>query len=131
MRLYPPAWAFGREAVEDDVFGAIRIRAGTALTICPWVLHRDPRWWDEPDRFDPDRFRPEAVKGRPRFAYVPFAAGPRMCIGNAFAQMEMQIVLAMVAARYRLAPVPGRPVEFEASVTLRPRKGIWMTAHPR
>ena len=131
MRLYPPAWAFGREAVEDDVFGAIRIRAGTALTICPWVLHRDPRWWDEPDRFDPDRFRPEAVKGRPRYAYVPFAAGPRMCIGNAFAQMEMQIVLAMVAARYRLAQVPGRPVEFEASVTLRPRKGIWMTAHPR
>ena len=131
MRLYPPAWIFGREAVADDVFGAIRIRAGTAVSVCPWLLHRDPRWWDDPDRFDPDRFRPEAVKGRPRYAYVPFAAGPRMCIGNAFALMEMQIILAMVASRYRLALVPGRPVEVETSVTLRPRRGIWMTAHPR
>ena len=131
MRLYPPAWIFGREAVADDVFGAIQIRAGTAVMVSPWLLHRDPRWWDDPDRFDPDRFRPEAAKGRPRYAYVPFAAGPRMCIGNAFALMEMQIVLAMVASRYRLALVPGRPVEVETSVTLRPRRGIWMTAHPR
>ena len=131
MRLYPPAWMFGREAVADDAFGEVRIRAGTAVMICPWLLHRDPRWWDDPDRFDPERFRPAAVKDRPRYAYVPFAAGPRMCIGNAFALMEMQIVLAMVASRFRLDLVPGRPVEAVTRLTLRPRHGIWMIVHPR
>jgi cytochrome P450 len=129
MRLYPPIWAFGREAREPDVFGTTRVPAGAAVSVCPWLLHRDPRFWKEPERFDPDRFLTDA--GRPRYAYLPFAAGPRMCIGNAFASMETQVVLSMVAARFRLALVPGRPVEAETSVTLRPRSGIWMTIHPR
>ena len=131
MRLYPPAWAFGREAIAADAFGDVRIPAGTAVTISPWLLHRDPRWWDDPAGFDPDRFAPEASRGRPRYAYVPFAAGPRMCIGNAFAMMEMQIVLAMVAGRYRLDVVPWRTAEPDPGVTLRPRRGVWVTAHPR
>jgi cytochrome P450 len=128
MRLYPPAWIFGREAIEADAFGAFTVPAGGAVAICPWLLHRDPRWWESPEGFDPDRFAPS--KMRPKYAYVPFAAGPRMCIGNAFAMMEMQIVLAMASARYRLDLVPGRRVEVEPSVTLRPRSGIWMTVHP-
>ena len=131
MRLYPPAWIFGREAIGDDFFGGIPIPAGAAVTVCPWLLHRDPRWWEDPEGFDPDRFGPQADKARPKYAYVPFAAGPRMCIGNGFAMMEMQVVLAMVAARYRLDLVPWKPVEVEPSVTLRPRSGIWMTVHPR
>jgi cytochrome P450 len=131
MRLYPPAWAFGREAIEPDSFGGIPVPAGAAVTVCPWLLHRDPRWWEDPEGFDPDRFAPQPEKVRPRYAYVPFAAGPRMCIGNGFAMMEMQLVLAMVTARYRLDLVPWRAVEVEPSVTLRPRSGIWMTLHPR
>ncbi len=129
MRLYPPAWIFGREAIAADAFGATRVPAGAAVSICPWTLHRDPRFWSAPDRFDPDRFLSDA--GRPRHAYVPFAAGPRMCIGHAFASMEMQVVLSMIADRFRLALVPERPVRAETSVTLRPRSGIWMTLHPR
>jgi len=130
MRLYPPAWIFGREAIRGDAFGGFAIPAGATVAMCPWLLHRDERFWPEPRRFDPDRFLPQASAARPRFAYVPFAAGPRMCIGNAFAMMEMQIVLAMIADRHRLALVPDRPVELETSVTLRPRGGIWMTVEP-
>jgi cytochrome P450 len=131
MRLYPPAWAFGREAINPDAFGEFRIPAGAAVTMSPWLLHRDPRWWEDPEGFDPDRFAPERSAGRPKYAYIPFAAGPRMCIGYTFAMMEMQVVLAMTAARYRLDLLPGRPTELEPSVTLRPRGGIWMTVQRR
>jgi cytochrome P450 len=127
MRLFPPAWIFGREAVAPDRFGPYSIPAGAAVSISPYLLHRDPRFWEAPERFDPDRFLPAEAARRHKYAYLPFAAGPRMCIGNAFAMMEMQIVLAMVASRYRLVPAPGRPVELDPSVTLRPRRGLWMT----
>jgi cytochrome P450 len=131
MRLFPPAWIFGREAIAPDRFGAHSVPAGAAVSISPYLLHRDPRFWEVPERFDPDRFLPAQVARRHRYAYLPFAAGPRMCIGNAFAMMEMQIVLALVSSRYRLAPVPERPVELDPSVTLRPRRGLWMTIVPR
>jgi len=131
MRLFPPAWIFGREAVAPDRFGPYSIPAGAAVSISPYLLHRDPRFWEVPDRFDPDRFLPAEVARRHKFAYVPFAAGPRMCIGSSFAMMEMQIVLAMVTSRYRLMPVSDRPVELDPSVTLRPRHGMWMTIVPR
>jgi cytochrome P450 len=130
LRLYPPVWSFGREAIGPDVIGRHEIPAGAALTLVPWLLHRDPRFWKEPDRFDPDRFLPEPSAGRPRFAYFPFGGGPRMCIGYAFAGMEIQVALAMVAARYRLEPVASQ-VEPEAGVTLRPRGGLWMRIRPR
>ncbi len=129
MRLYPPGWIIGREAIRPDTFGATRVPAGAAVSICPWLLHRDPRFWSDPERFDPDRFLSDG--GRPKYAYLPFAAGPRMCIGNSFASMEMQVVLSMIADRFRLELVPDRPVKAETSVTLRPRNGIWMTLHPR
>jgi cytochrome P450 len=131
MRLFPPAWVFGREAIGPDDFGAFHVPAGAAVSVCPWALHRDPRFWQDPERFDPDRFLPAAVAARPKYAYVPFAAGPRMCIGNAFATMEMQIVLAMIARRFRLELASGQPVEREASVTLRPRNGVRMNVIPR
>jgi cytochrome P450 len=131
MRLYPPAWIMGRQAIAADSFGPFEVPPGATVSLCPWLLHRDVRYWADPERFDPERFAPEVSSGRPRFSYFPFAAGPRMCIGNGFAMMEMQIVLAMVAARHRLELVAGRPVEAEPSVTLRPRRGIWMTIHPR
>ena len=131
MRLFPPAWVFGREAIAPDVFGTFHLPAGAAVTVCPWALHRDPRFWEDPERFDPDRFLPAAVAARAKYAYVPFAAGPRMCIGNTFAMMEMQLVLAMIARRFRLALAPGHRVEREASVTLRPRNGVWMDVIPR
>ncbi len=131
MRLYPPAWIFGREAIAADTFGTFPIPAGAPVSISPWLLHRDPRFWRDPERFDPDRFLPSAAASRPRYAYVPFAAGPRMCIGHAFATMEMQIALAMISSRYRLELVPGRAVQMEPSVTLRPQGGVWMIVTPR
>jgi cytochrome P450 len=131
MRLFPPVWIFGREALGPDRFAPYSIPAGAAVSISPYLLHRDPRFWEAPERFDPDRFLPAEVARRHRYAYLPFAAGPRMCIGNAFAMMEMQIVLAGIAGRYRLEHVPERPVELEPSVTLRPRRGLWMTPIPR
>lgn len=131
MRLFPPAWIFGREAIGPDRFGPYAIPAGAAVSIPSYLLHRDPRFWHAPERFDPDRFLPAEVARRHRYAYLPFAAGPRMCIGNAFAMMEMQVVLSMVAGRFRLSALPDRPVELEPSVTLRPRRGLWMALVPR
>ena len=91
------------------------------------MTHRHPAFWDDPERFDPERFTPERAAGRARFAYLPFSGGPRLCIGNEFALMEAQLVLAMTLQRYRLRLVPGQPVEPEMRLTLRPRGGLPMT----
>lgn len=130
MRLYPPAWIFSRKAVKEDVIGGYRIPAGATVTVSPWALHRDPRFWENPEGFDPDRFTEERSAGRPKFAYVPFAAGPRMCIGAGFALMEAQITLAMVLQRYRPELVSGYDLELEPLITLRPKGGIQMTLRP-
>jgi cytochrome P450 len=97
------------------------------VTICPYVTHRHPEFWAEPERFDPERFTPERVRERPRFAYLPFSGGPRLCIGNEFALMEAQLVVAMMMQRYRLRLVAGTRVEPESRLTLRPRGGLPMT----
>ncbi len=97
----------------------------------PYVTHRDPRFWDNPEGFDPDRFTPENVAKRHKFAFFPFAAGPRMCIGSAFAMMEMQLVLAMVMQRYRVDLVPGQQVVAEPRVTLRPKDGLFVSLKNR
>jgi len=131
LRLYPPVWLFGRRAIAEDTIGGYRIPAGGALFLSPYVAHRDPRFWPDPERFDPQRFRPEAVAARPRFTYFPFAFGPRMCIGAAFATMELQIVVAMIASRYRLQLGPGQQVEPDPQITLRPKDGLKMTVLPR
>jgi cytochrome P450 len=131
MRLYPPVWVIGRTAIGDDEIGGYRIKANSEIIMCLYVTHRHPEFWDEPDKFDPERFTPERVAARPRYAYFPFGGGPRQCIGNNFALMETQLVLATVAARYRLRLTPGQRVEPEASITLHPRHGIRMTLEAR
>jgi cytochrome P450 len=124
MRLYPPVWAIGRGAVEDDVIDGFHIRRGSDVTMSPWVTHRHPDLWTDPERFDPERFA--EGKDIPRFAYFPFSGGARQCIGNAFALMEGQIILASVLARFRLALPPGSVVGTEPLITLRPRGGLPM-----
>jgi cytochrome P450 len=124
MRLYPPAWLIGREALEDDLIDGYPIKAGQAVVLCAYTTHRHPRFWENPEGFDPDRFLGAASAQRPKLAYFPFAAGPRMCIGNAFAMMEMQLVLASIAQRFQLDLVPGFVAEMDPNVTLRPAGGI-------
>jgi cytochrome P450 len=128
MRLFPPAWGIGRRALRDVVLGGFTIPAGTILALPPYVVHRDERFWPDPERFDPERFTPEAKAARPRFAYFPFGAGARSCIGEPFAWMEGVLLLATIGQRWRLRLAPGHPVEAQALITLRPRHGMRMIA---
>ncbi|ATB30470.1 cytochrome P450 [Melittangium boletus] len=131
MRLYPPIWALPRTPHEDDEVGGFRIPKGDIVLLVPYVTHRHPEFWPDPERFDPTRFLPEASRQRPRWAYLPFGGGQRQCIGNNFAMMEAQFILAMVAQRFRLRGVPGVPVEPEPLVTLRPKGPLPMHVHRR
>ena len=131
LRLYPPAWITNRRAIEADTVCGYRIPADAMLSISPYVTHRDPALWENPEGFDPDRFSPERAAGRPHYAYFPFGGGPRQCIGKGFALMEATLVLALLYQRCEMHLVPGRKVETEALATLRPRNGMWMRAHPR
>jgi cytochrome P450 len=127
LRLYSPAWAVGRRAKQDYPIGDYVIPAKSILLMSQWVVHRDPRWWPEPETFDPLRWRPEEVEKRPKFAYFPFGGGTRVCIGERFAWAEGVLVLATLAQRWRLRLVPGHPVATRAVITLRPRHGMKMT----
>ena len=127
MRLFPPAWAFERQAVEDDELAGYRVKKGTIIGVSPYMLHRHPRFWENPEGFDPERFSPERSEGRPKYAYLPFGGGPRFCVGNAFAMMEAQIIVAMIARKHRLALVPGHPIALDPRITLRPRHGVRVT----
>jgi cytochrome P450 len=124
MRLYPPAWIFERQAIEDDVVGGFKVPKRSIVAISPWVLHRQRALWENPEGFDPDRFAGD--QERSRFAYLPFGAGPRQCIGMGFAMLEAQLILARVAQRFRLELVPSQKVTPEPVVTLRPRDGLEM-----
>jgi cytochrome P450 len=124
LRLFPPAWSFGRKAIRDDEVGGYGIPAGSLVWVCPYVTHRDPRFWERPETFEPERFRPEPVASRHRLAYFPFASGPRMCIGAHFAMTVAQLTLASITRRYRLRMASGGGVEPEALITLRPRGGV-------
>lgn len=124
MRLYPPAWITGRAVAEPITLRGREIPVGAQLVVSQWIVHRDPRWWDDPEGFDPDRFAPGAAKERPRFAYFPFGGGPRVCIGNHFAMLEAILLTATIAQRYRLDLVPGERLEFDPSVTLRPVRHV-------
>ena len=126
MRLYPPAYVFSRAVKEDDVIGGFRIPGGTMVDLSPYVTHRHPDFWERPDEFLPERFAPEASAQRPRYAYFPFSGGPRQCIGNGFAMMEAQLILATVAQRYRPRCVPGNVLTPEPLITLRPKGGLPM-----
>lgn len=127
MRLYPPAWMVARCAIDDDVVGGLEVPAGSFVFTSPYLTHRHPEFWDNPEGFDPSRFTPDREKARHHFAYFPFGAGPRICIGNRFALMEAVLILARISQAVRLELVPGHPVEPEPIITLRPRHGIRMT----
>jgi cytochrome P450 len=131
MRLYPPAHAVARTAIEEDRIGGVRIPAGASISISMYVTHRNPNLWPDPERFDPERFAPDAVARRHRFAYLPFGGGARICIGSAFAMAEAQVIVAAIAQRYRLRLAPGREVQPVARITLRPKDGVWVTLRPR
>jgi cytochrome P450 len=126
LRLYPPAWLVTRKNVEPDVIGGARIPAGSLVIVSLATTHRNPAYWPDPDRFDPDRFLPEVASARPRYAYLPFGGGPRLCIGNHFALLEAPLILASLYQRYHLALDPGREVIVDPLVTLRPRGGLPM-----
>jgi cytochrome P450 len=127
LRLYPAAYLFAREALVDDLLDGYRIPANTLIFITPFVTHRDPTYWPDPERFDPDRFIREQVASRPRHVYFPFGEGPHVCIGNNFALMEMQLILAMALQRFRLRLVPDHPIALQPEATLRPKNGMKMT----
>lgn len=126
LRLYPPGWMTARLSLGEDEIGGYFIPANAEIFLSPYVTQRRPDLWEQPDRFDPERFAPERAAVRPRFAYFPFGGGPRVCIGNTFALVEAQLVLAMVTQAYQLRLFPGCQVEPEALITLRP-KNLWMT----
>jgi len=124
MRVYPPVWAIGPAAIDDDEIMGYRIPKGSNLLLSQYYTHRHPSFWENPERFEPERFAAERAGGRPRYAYFPFGGGPRMCIGNIFALTEAQLVLATVAQRYRLRLDASHRVEPNPLVTLRPRNGV-------
>jgi cytochrome P450 len=126
MRLYPPIWMMTRAAITSDEIGGYRIPANSEILLLPYLTHRHPKYWDNPEEFDPEHFSPEKVATRPRFAYLPFGGGPRQCIGNNFALMEAQLIIATVAQKYRLRLADERVIEPEASVTLRPHGSMRM-----
>jgi cytochrome P450 len=118
---------FVRVAQRDDVLpSGVLIAAGSKVYLSQWVMHRNPRWFPDPERFDPHRFTTDAVRSRPRLAYLPFGAGRRLCLGEDFAWMQGVLVLAAVARRFRLLLAPGQTIEPEPNVTLRPRGGLRM-----
>ena len=131
LRLYPPAWIITRKALADDDIMGYRVPANALVVASPYVTHRQAVFWPDSGAFDPDRFSEARVAGRPRFAYYPFGGGPRLCIGDQFAMTEAKLVIATVARRCRLIPVPGHPIAVEPGVTLRPKHGLLMRIEPR
>lgn len=131
MRLFPPAWALGREAIAPCTVGGFTIPTGTQLWVAPWVVHRDARWFTDPLAFRPARWANGFAKTLPRHAYFPFGGGPRICIGNAFAMMEAVIVLVTIVRRVRVSRRDPRPLALVPSVTLRPKDGVHLTLSRR
>jgi cytochrome P450 len=131
MRFYPPAWSIPRTAIHEDAIDGHRIPRGATVIVPIYAIHHDERFWPEPESYDPTRFLAENTKGRHRSAYLPFGGGRRVCIGSSFALMESTLIMAMMSQRFVYDPVPGHPVEPEATLTLRPRYGVKMIAHRR
>jgi cytochrome P450 len=131
LRLYPPAWRVWRTPIEPFEVGKFIVPANVNVVLSQWLTHRDPRWFPEPERFDPDRWTEEFEARLPRFAYFPFGGGPRVCIGAGFAMMEAILLLATLANRFRLRLSPGQTIEPMPSITLRPKYGIRMELQAR
>ena len=130
LRLYPPAWGFGREALSEREIGGYRVPAGTQLIVSQWVTHRDERFFEKAEEFLPERWLDGSTDGLPRYAYFPFGGGPRLCIGRQFATLEATLLLATILQRFRLRPANG-PVEPRPSLSLRPRGGMRMALEER
>src|SRR5436853_6400129 len=130
LRLYPAAWGMARLAVEDHEIAGYAVTKGMGVAMAQWVVHRDPRWYDAPEEFRPERWEDDLLKRLPRFAYFPFGGGPRQCIGNTFALMEAALILATIARKFRLRLVANHAVVPLASITLRPRRGVHVTLVP-
>jgi cytochrome P450 len=124
MRLYPPAYAVGREAIEDTEIGGYPVPRRTQLFAFQWVTHRDPRFYERPDEFEPERWASDSIQSMPKYAYFPFGGGPRQCIGNYFAMMEIVLLLATIGQRFRFSLLPEHPVEVLPVLSLRPKNGI-------
>ena len=131
LRMYPPGWLLSRRTIAPDTLGGHAVPAGTDVLLCLYLLHRHPRYWKEPEAFRPERFDAAHEAERPRFAYMPFAAGPRHCIGETLALYEMYMHLYKVARRYRLTYVPDRPLELEAQINLRTKHPLMMKLERR
>jgi cytochrome P450 len=131
IRLYPPAWITGRRCLVDYQVNGYRLPARSLVVMSQYITHRDARFYPDPERFDPERWRPEAREARPKFSYFPFGGGLRVCIGEGFAWMEGALVLATLARKWRMRLVPGHPVSRQPLITLRPRYGMRMTLERR
>ncbi|MCA1648121.1 MAG: cytochrome P450, partial [Chloroflexi bacterium] len=129
MRLYPPIFGIGREAITDCEVGGRVLPAGTNVYIAPWVIQRDARCFDAPDAFRPERWLDGLARRLPRFAYFPFGGGPRLCMGQQFAMLEAVLVLTTIAQHWRLIHAPTRPVDIVPALTLRPKHGMRMQLH--
>jgi cytochrome P450 len=124
LRLYPPAWGMARLAIEDVEIGGYLIPKGCGVSLAQWIVHRDPRWFDSPETFHPERWEGDLMKRLPRFAYFPFGGGPRQCIGSNFALMEATLLLAAIAQKFRVRVIPEQAIVPMPTITLRPRYGI-------
>ena len=131
MRLYPPAWTMGRRVLSDYRVDKYVIPSGSIILMSPWVMHHDPRFYPDPYKFDPERWRPDARDARPKFSYFPFGGGPRVCIGEQFAWMEGVLLIATIAQKWKMRLAPGHLVEPKAMVTLRPKYGMRMVIEAR
>jgi cytochrome P450 len=131
LRLYPPGWLLSRRALEADELGGFPIAPRTDVLISPYMLHRHPQYWSDPEEFLPERFAGPDAEERHRFAYIPFAVGPRHCIGENIAMFEMLVHMHAMTRRFRLARATEEPIQFEAQINLRPRSNLMMTVHPR
>ena len=131
MRLYPPVWAYARRSEHEEEFGEYTLPANAYVAVVPYALHRHPEFWADPERFDPDRFEPSRGDARHPYSYLPFAAGPRTCIGAGMAMLETQLVLAQILQRFKVHVVTDRPIDATAKVTLKPRHGMVATLSRR
>jgi len=131
MRLYPPAYGLGREAIEECEIGGYRVPKGTQVFMFQWVTQRDPRFYDEPLAFRPERWTDDFIERLPKYAYFPFGGGPRVCIGASFAMMEVILCLATIGQKFRLELDPDHPVSIYPAMSLRPKDGIKVVVHER
>ena len=123
---YPPAWGILRQVAEDDLIDDWLLKKGDTVVLSPYAVHRMEKYWEDPERFDPDRFLPERMKHKPKYSYFPFGGGQRLCIGNNFAMLEMQTVLAILCSSFNFHVPENFRLELEPTVTLRPKNGLSM-----